>query len=114
MINGICLVMQKRIYIMHPGNKRLVASVKGWRVNLQVCYDLRFPVWARQNNSFFNPMEDQSPNLICSFMWLTGRNGEACMENTFTGKSNRKQCYVIGLNRVGKDGTDICLQWAIQ
>ncbi|MGZ5285715.1 MAG: nitrilase-related carbon-nitrogen hydrolase, partial [Flavisolibacter sp.] len=30
------------------GNKRLVASVNGWKVNLQVCYDLRFPVWARQ------------------------------------------------------------------
>jgi omega-amidase len=27
-----------------PGNKRLIASVKGWKINLQVCYDLRFPV----------------------------------------------------------------------
>jgi len=31
-----------------PGNKRLIAQVKGWKINLQVCYDLRFPVWARQ------------------------------------------------------------------
>jgi len=31
------------------GQKRLIASVKGWRVNLQVCYDLRFPVWSRQS-----------------------------------------------------------------
>jgi predicted amidohydrolase len=30
------------------GEKRLIASVKGWRINLMVCYDLRFPVWARQ------------------------------------------------------------------
>ena len=30
------------------GNKKLIASVKGWKINLQVCYDLRFPVWARQ------------------------------------------------------------------
>ena len=30
------------------GNKRLIASVKGWRVLLLVCYDLRFPVWSRQ------------------------------------------------------------------
>ena len=28
-----------------PGNKRLIASVKGWKINLQICYDLRFPVW---------------------------------------------------------------------
>ncbi|HRE39065.1 MAG TPA: nitrilase-related carbon-nitrogen hydrolase, partial [Chitinophagaceae bacterium] len=26
------------------GTKRLIASVKGWKINLQVCYDLRFPV----------------------------------------------------------------------
>ena len=31
-----------------PGNKRLIAQAKGWKINLQVCYDLRFPVWSRQ------------------------------------------------------------------
>ncbi len=30
------------------GRKRLIASVKGWKINLLVCYDLRFPVWSRQ------------------------------------------------------------------
>jgi len=30
------------------GTKRLIASVNGWKINLMVCYDLRFPVWARQ------------------------------------------------------------------
>jgi omega-amidase len=30
------------------GEKRVIASVNGWKINLQVCYDLRFPVWARQ------------------------------------------------------------------
>src|SRR5688572_14759589 len=29
------------------GSKRLIASVKGWKINLLICYDLRFPVWAR-------------------------------------------------------------------
>ena len=33
------------------GNKRLIASVKGWKINLLVCYDLRFPVWSRQQVS---------------------------------------------------------------
>ena len=32
------------------GTKRLIASVKGWKINLQVCYDLRFPVWSRQTS----------------------------------------------------------------
>src|SRR4030095_753820 len=33
------------------GDKRLIASVNGWKINLQICYDLRFPVWARQTPS---------------------------------------------------------------
>ena len=33
------------------GNKRLIASVKGWKINLQICYDLRFPVWSRQQST---------------------------------------------------------------
>ncbi|MEO8712479.1 MAG: nitrilase-related carbon-nitrogen hydrolase, partial [Parafilimonas sp.] len=35
------------------GSKRLIASAKGWKINLQVCYDLRFPVWSRQSSSSF-------------------------------------------------------------
>jgi len=35
----------------HPGTKRLIAQVKGWKICLQVCYDLRFPVWARQRRA---------------------------------------------------------------
>ena len=41
------------------GAKRLIASVKGWKINLQVCYDLRFPVWARQKNSPVLSLEDE-------------------------------------------------------
>ena len=26
-----------------PGEKRLIASVKGWKINLLVCYDLEIP-----------------------------------------------------------------------
>jgi len=37
------------------GNKRLITAVNGWRFNLQVCYDLRFPVWARQQISNGEP-----------------------------------------------------------
>ena len=29
------------------GDKRLIVPYKGWNICLQVCYDLRFPVWSR-------------------------------------------------------------------
>ncbi|HTN16716.1 MAG TPA: nitrilase-related carbon-nitrogen hydrolase, partial [Chitinophagaceae bacterium] len=35
-----------------PGNKRVIASVNGWKICLQVCYDLRFPVWARNTDNY--------------------------------------------------------------
>src|SRR5436190_10799431 len=40
------------------GSKRLIASVKGWKINLLICYDLRFPVWARQQSQEDNPEYD--------------------------------------------------------
>ena len=33
------------------GSQRLVTSVNGMKINLQICYDLRFPVWARQQEA---------------------------------------------------------------
>src|ERR1019366_1648401 len=49
------------------GNKRLIASVKGWKINLQICYDLRFPVWARQQQKDAKQLvslkEDSTPNV---------------------------------------------------
>ena len=36
------------------GNKRLIASVKGWKINLQVCYDLRFPCLVKTIISFIH------------------------------------------------------------
>ena len=32
------------------GDKRLIVPYKGWNICLQVCYDLRFPVWSRNEN----------------------------------------------------------------
>src|SRR5258706_7957252 len=40
------------------GNKRLIASVKGWKINLEICYDLRFPVWTRQTGHSFKDSEE--------------------------------------------------------
>jgi hypothetical protein len=39
------------------GRKRLITSVKGWKVLPLVCYDLRFPVWSRQS-----PSDQQRPS----------------------------------------------------
>lgn len=84
------------------GTKRLIASVKGWKINLQVCYDLRFPVWARQSPAENKPEYDV---LIYVANWPERRNH--AWKTLLQARAIENQCYVIGVNRVGKDGNDI-------
>jgi omega-amidase len=84
------------------GNKRLIASVKGWKINLQVCYDLRFPVWSRQQVTNGEPEFDL---LIYVANWPEKRNH--AWKTLLCARAIENQCYVIGVNRVGEDGNDI-------
>ena len=83
------------------GGKRLIASVKGWKINLLICYDLRFPVWARQQIN----EEPEYDVLIYVANWPE-RRAEA-WRSLLKARAIENQCYVIGVNRVGKDGKNI-------
>ena len=83
------------------GNKRLIAQVKGWKINLQVCYDLRFPVWARQQ-SVDSPEYDV---LLYVANWPESRSH--AWKTLLTARAIENQCYVVGVNRVGEDGNGI-------
>ena len=85
-----------------PGNKRLIASVKGWKINLQVCYDLRFPVWARQKNTEAGAEYDL---LIYVANWPERRNH--AWKTLLCARAIENQCYVVGVNRVGSDGNNV-------
>ncbi len=84
------------------GNKRLIASVKGWKINLQVCYDLRFPVWARQQSQPEGPEYDI---LIYVANWPERRSH--AWKTLLQARAIENQCYVVGVNRVGNDGNEI-------
>jgi len=86
----------------HPGNKRLIASVKGWKINLQVCYDLRFPVWARQQKK---GNETEYDVLIYVANWPEKRSH--AWKTLLCARAIENQCYVVGVNRVGSDGNNI-------
>lgn len=89
------------------GKKRLIASVNGWKINLQVCYDLRFPVWARQA-SF--PLERATGEIEYEVLIYVANWPERRMlawRTLLTARAIENQCYVIGVNRVGFDGNDI-------
>jgi omega-amidase len=82
------------------GNKRLIASVKGWKLNLQVCYDLRFPVWARQSGK-----EPEYDALIYVANWPESRS--LAWKTLLRARAIENQCYVIAVNRIGDDGNGI-------
>jgi len=85
-----------------PGNKRLIASVKGWKINLLVCYDLRFPVWARQKTTEAGAEYDV---LIYVANWPERRSH--AWKTLLCARAIENQCYVVGVNRVGSDGNNI-------
>jgi omega-amidase len=96
------------------GAKRLIASVKGWKINLLVCYDLRFPVWARQSPSpqeLVPPKREEGRDeaeydlLIYVANWPEKRIH--AWKTLLQARAIENQCYVIGVNRVGKDANNI-------
>jgi omega-amidase len=89
------------------GTKRLIASAKGWKINLLVCYDLRFPVWARQQ-PFVSAQGDNQPEydlLIYVANWPEKRIH--AWKTLLQARAIENQCYVVGVNRTGKDANDI-------
>lgn len=91
------------------GTKKLVASVKGWKINLLVCYDLRFPVWTRQapvsTGGEGLGAEVEYDLLMYVANWPERRIH--AWKTLLQARAIENQCYVVGVNRVGKDGLDI-------
>lgn len=90
------------------GEKRFIASVNGWKINLQVCYDLRFPVWARQSLTMESTNEPITPEydlLVYVANWPERRN--TAWKTLLRARAIENQSYVIGVNRVGEDGNKI-------
>lgn len=77
-----------------PGQRRVIVEYKGFRLLLQVCYDLRFPVFSRNQNDYDAIIYVANWPAARSRIWSTLLQARA-IEN---------QAYVLGCNRVGQDG----------
>lgn len=110
-----CLSGEDEYYT--PGNKRLIASVKGWKINLQICYDLRFPVWSR-NRVMQSDKAPSAPGttedgaatpeydlLIYVANWPSKRSN--AWKVLLNARAIENQCFVVGVNRVGEDGNNL-------
>ena len=79
-----------------PGISRPIIEYKGAKFCLQVCYDLRFPVWTRNRSGY-----DYDILLYCA-AWPDIRI--AAWDVLIAARGLENQCYVAGVNCVGNDG----------
>ena len=80
-----------------PGKDRVVAEWRGWRILLQICFDLRFPVFSRNRNDY--------DLALYVANWPEARRSP--WSRLLPARAIENQCYVAGLNRVGTDGKGI-------
>jgi omega-amidase len=84
---------------IEPGKNQKIINYLGWKINLLVCYDLRFPVWCRNTPENFYDLTLIVANWPQTriFAW----------ETLLTARAIENQSYFIGVNRIGKDGKNL-------
>ena len=79
------------------GTRKLIIEWKGWKICPLICYDLRFPVWARNVEGY--------DLLLYTANWPTARSN--AWKTLLEARAIENQCYVVGVNRVGNDGSGL-------
>lgn len=77
------------------GNERKVVAWRGVRYFLEICYDLRFPVWSRLRGDY--------DAIIYSALWPTPRR--EVWRTLLRARAIENQAYVVGVNRIGDEPT---------
>ncbi|MCF6359848.1 MAG: amidohydrolase [Cyclobacteriaceae bacterium] len=79
------------------GNRQPIFDLNGWQIKPQICYDLRFPVWSRNRNLEYDI-------LFYVANWPKAR--VSAWDSLLQARAIENLSYSIGVNRVGKDGTN--------
>lgn len=80
-----------------PGKQKLIQKTGEWRLRPLICYDLRFPVWSRNRNDY--------DVLVYVANWPESRR--EVWKTLLKARAIENQAYVIGVNRIGRDGNGI-------
>jgi len=86
---------EDKLYI--EGTKSVNFEFQGWKIAPFICYDLRFPELMRQQAG--------ADIMIFSANWPKKRI--SAWNTLLPARAVENQCYVVGVNRVGKDANDI-------
>ncbi|MGM0667123.1 MAG: amidohydrolase [Bacteroidota bacterium] len=90
--------MEKENMFYTKGDRRVIDSFRNWNFSLQICYDLRFPVWSRNINNAYDI-------LVYVANWPASRRN--VWNTLLKARAIENQCFVLGVNRIGTDGNGI-------
>ncbi len=85
------LAGENKVYA--KGTSKLIVDYKGWRICPLICYDLRFPVWARNTENY--------DILLYVANWPEPRI--MAWDALLKARAIENMCYVVGVNRTGTD-----------
>lgn len=87
-----------------PGKQKLIVNYRGWNIQPLICYDLRFPVWCR------NQIEPQTQTYNYDLILFVANWPHKRIEawhQLLIARAIENQSFAVGVNRIGYDGNDI-------
>jgi predicted amidohydrolase len=94
--------MAKEEQTYSAGEKLPIFELKGWKICPQICYDLRFPVWSR-NQALENEMAYDLIFYVASWPEVRISAWDALLP----ARAIENVSYSLGVNRIGVDGNGI-------
>jgi omega-amidase len=94
-----CFSLAKEDEHFTAGTEKIIVQANGVKICLQICYDLRFPVFSRQTKE--NPYDV----LLYVANWPSKRIH--AWNTLLAARAIENQCYVIGVNRIGTDANNL-------
>lgn len=83
--------------VFEAGTKKLLVEWKGWKICPLVCYDLRFPAWARNQEDYD----------VLFYVANFPERRRYAWRQLLIARAIENQCYTLGVNIVGTDGNGI-------
>jgi len=93
------LAGEDKIYA--SGKQNVCVSYKNWAIQLQICYDLRFP---EISLNYLQGDSAQYDLVLYVANWPSSRKQAWC--SLLPARAIENQTYVVGVNRVGTDNTN--------
>jgi len=79
------------------GSERQIIEYKGWKILPLICYDLRFPIWSRNDLNY--------DLILYVANWPERRS--APWRTLLRARAIENLSFVVGVNRIGEDGNGI-------